>query len=60
MSDGFDIRLKRKLESSAELGGGNVSAVRRIELMGTARRRRWSSDEKARIDTSLNDRPYNA
>src|SRR5688572_12510488 len=50
MSDGFDIRLKRKLESSVEFGGGNVSAVRRIELItGTARRRQWSSDEKARI-----------
>jgi transposase len=50
MSDHFDIRLKRKLESSVELGGGNVSAVRRIELItGTARRRQWSSDEKARI-----------
>jgi transposase len=50
MSDSFDIRLKRKLESSVDLGGGNVSAVRRIELItGTARRREWSSDEKARI-----------
>jgi transposase len=50
MSDGFDIKLKRKLESSVDLGGGNISAVRRIELItGTARRRQWSSDNKARI-----------
>lgn len=50
MSDGFDIKLKRKLESSVDRGAGNVSAVRRIELItGAARRRRWSSDEKARI-----------
>jgi transposase len=46
MNDGFDINLKRKLESSVD----RVSAVRRIELItGAARRRRWSSDEKARI-----------
>jgi transposase len=50
MSDGFDIKLKRKLGSSAEDAAGSVSAVRRIELItGAARRRRWSSDEKARI-----------
>ncbi|WP_088347966.1 MULTISPECIES: transposase [Rhodomicrobium] len=50
MSDGFDIKLKRKLERSAEDAAGHVSAVRRIELItGAARRRRWSSDEKARI-----------
>ena len=50
MSDGFDIKLKRKLESKLGRGAGSVSAVRRIELItGTARRRRWSSDEKARI-----------
>jgi hypothetical protein len=50
MSDGFDIKLKRKLESSVDRGGGNVSAVRRIELItGATRRRQWSSDEKARI-----------
>jgi transposase-like protein len=50
MSDSFDIRLKRKLESSVDCGGGNVSAVRRIELItGAARRRQWSSDDKARI-----------
>jgi transposase len=50
MSDGFDIKLKRKVESSVDRGVGSVSAVRRIELItGAARRRRWSSDEKARI-----------
>jgi transposase len=50
MSDDFDIKLKRKLESNADQGAGSVSAVRRIELItGAARRRRWSSDEKARI-----------
>ena len=50
MSDGFDIKLKRKLESSVDSGAGSVSAARRIELItGAARRRRWSNDEKARI-----------
>jgi transposase-like protein len=50
MSDGFDNKLKRKLESKAVQGAGSVSAVRRIEVItGVARRRRWSSDEKARI-----------
>jgi transposase len=50
MSDDFDIKLKRKLESNADEVAGSVLAVRRIELItGAARRRRWSSDEKARI-----------
>jgi transposase len=50
MSDDFDIKLKRKLGSNASQGTGSVSAFRRIELItGAARRRRWSSDEKARI-----------
>ena len=50
MSDGFDINLKRRLESNADEAAGDVSAVRRIELItGAARRRQWSSDEKARI-----------
>jgi transposase len=50
MSDGFDINLKRKLESNADEAAGDISAVRRIELItGAARRRQWSSDEKARI-----------
>jgi transposase len=50
MSDDFDIKLKRKLGSSEGQGTASVSAFRRIELItGSARRRRWSSDEKARI-----------
>jgi transposase len=50
MSDDFDIKLKRKLGSSGGRGAASVSAFRRIELItGAARRRRWSSDEKARI-----------
>jgi transposase len=49
MSDRFDITLERKLESSGDDADG-VSHVRRIELItGTGRRRRWSSDDKARI-----------
>jgi transposase len=50
MSDHFDHRLKRTLESDAGRIGRGVSNVRRIELItGTGRRRRWSSDDKARI-----------
>ncbi|WP_244622179.1 transposase [Bradyrhizobium ivorense] len=50
MSDGFDIRLERKLESEAAGAGGGVTEVRRIELItGAGRRRRWSSDDRARI-----------
>lgn len=50
MSDRFDHRFKRKLESDADRIGHGVSNVRRIELItGTGRRRRWSSDDKARI-----------
>jgi transposase-like protein len=50
MSDDFDITLKRKLESKADGRGGGVKDVRRIELItGTGRRRRWSSEDKARI-----------
>lgn len=50
MSDRFDNKLKLKLESNADRGAGHVSAVRRIELItGATRRRRWSSDEKARV-----------
>jgi transposase len=49
MSDDFDIKLERKLESSGDDTDG-VSQVRRIELItGTGRRRRWSDDDKARI-----------
>jgi transposase len=50
MSDHFDHRLKRTLKSDADRTGHDVSNVRRIELItGTGRRRRWSSDDKARI-----------
>ena len=50
MSDDFDITLERKLESKAERRDGGVTDVRRIELItGTGRRRRWSSEDKARI-----------
>jgi transposase len=50
MSDRFDHRFKRKLESDADQTGHGVSNVRRIELItGTGRRRQWSSDDKARI-----------
>ncbi len=50
MSDHFDITLERKLESSADDAPDGGSQVRRIELItGTGRRRRWSSDDKARI-----------
>jgi transposase-like protein len=49
MSDRFDINSKRKLESNPGEAARNVSAVRRIELItGAFRRRQWSSDEKAR------------
>jgi transposase len=48
MSDRFDNKLKRKLESNAEEVAGSVSAVR-ADHRRAARRRRWSSDEKARI-----------
>jgi transposase len=50
MSDDFDIRLERKLESKTDGRGGDVTDVRRIELItGAGRRRRWSSEDKARI-----------
>jgi transposase len=50
MSDDFDIRLERKLESKADGRGGGITDVRRIELItGAGRRRRWSSEDKARI-----------
>jgi transposase len=50
MSDDFDITLERKLESKADGRGGGVTEVRRIELItGACRRRRWSSEDKARI-----------
>lgn len=47
MSDRFDHTLERKLESKADEAG---VLVRRLDLItGTGRRRRWSSDDKARI-----------
>jgi transposase len=50
MSDHFDHRLKRTLESDVDGTRHGVSNVRRIEVItGTGRRRRWSSDDKARI-----------
>jgi len=50
MSDHFDNKLKRKLESTADETDHGVSKVRRIELItGAGQRRRWSSDDKARI-----------
>jgi|SRR5580692_12473680 hypothetical protein len=43
MSEDFDIKLQRKLESNAAGAGGGVSEVRRIELItGIGRHRRWS------------------
>jgi transposase len=50
MSDDFDITLERKLGTKEDERGGGVSDVRRIELItGIGRRRRWSSEDKARI-----------
>src|SRR5450432_3380873 len=50
MSDRFDHTLERKLESKADEADDAGVPVRRLELItGTGRRRRWSSDEKARI-----------
>ena len=50
MSDDFNNKIKRKLGSDDDGTGRSVSSVRRIELItDTGRRRRWSSDDKARI-----------
>ena len=50
MSDRFDHTLERKLESKADEADDAGVPIRRLELItGTGRRRRWSSDEKARI-----------
>ena len=50
MNDRFDHRLERKLESKADEADDAGVPLRRLELItGTGRRRRWSSDEKARI-----------
>ena len=50
MSDRFDHTLERKLESKADEADDGGVPLRRLELItGTGRRRRWSTDEKARI-----------
>lgn len=50
MSDRFDITLERKLETKPGSDGDDGGHVRRLELItGTGHRRRWSSDDKARI-----------
>ena len=50
MSDDFDIALERRLGSKGDRRDSVVSNVRRIELItGTGCRRRWSTDDKARI-----------
>jgi len=50
MSDDFDITLERKLGSKEDGRDDGVSDVRRIELItGVGRRRRWSTEDKARI-----------
>jgi hypothetical protein len=56
MSDRFDIRLERKLETKPAGGDEEVVGVRRIELItGRGRRREWPSREKARILLSSGD-----
>jgi len=50
MSDRFDHKLKHTLESKADEADSSTNSFRRIELItGTGRRRRWSTDDKARI-----------
>ena len=50
MSDRFDHKLERKLESRPADGDAESGSVRRIEVItGTGRRRRWSSDDKVRV-----------
>ena len=51
MSDRFEQTLEHTFESKPESGSDDdVTSVRRIELItGTARRRWWSDDDKARI-----------
>jgi transposase len=50
MSDRFDITLEHKLETKPAADAGDALQVRRVEVIsGTGRRRRWSTDDKARI-----------
>ena len=50
MSDRFDHTFDRKLETKADEAGEPSTPARRMELItGTARRRDWSDDDKARI-----------
>jgi transposase len=50
MSDDFDITPERKLDSNSDGRDDGVTDVRRTELItGLGRRRRWSSEAKARI-----------
>ena len=50
MSDRIDHSLEHTLESKPDEADDAVVAFRRIELItGTGRRRRWSTDDKARI-----------
>src|SRR4051794_21896953 len=50
MSDRFKHKLEHKLESKPADGAAEPGSVHRLELItGTGRRRRWSSDDKARI-----------
>jgi transposase len=50
MSDRFDHTLEHTLECKPDEADDPVVGIRRIELItGGGRRRRWSTDEKARI-----------
>jgi transposase len=50
MNDRFDHTLEHTLKTKPDETDDASSGFRRIELLtGTGRRRRWSSDEKARI-----------
>ena len=50
MSDRFDHSFEHKLESKPSGADGAAVGVRRLELItGTGRRRRWSTEDKARI-----------
>ena len=50
MNDRFDHTLEHTLKTKPDETDDASSGFRRIELItGTGRRRRWSSDEKARI-----------